>query len=100
MLLEQLVTPLITQLLDRRSSVVKQVQSTIVSCLQFNFLSLLEEREFFLHNYMYCNLIANQQICDDSTFLDFFSPENRHIVHLLNILLNRKCHILSFLGTC
>ena len=30
-LLKQLVTPLITQLLDRRSSVVKQVQSLIVS---------------------------------------------------------------------
>jgi hypothetical protein len=32
------VTPLITQLLDRRSSVVKQVSSFLVSCLQPNLL--------------------------------------------------------------
>lgn len=44
MLLKQLVTPLITQLLDKRSSVVKQVQSFIVSFLQHYFLSLLGKR--------------------------------------------------------
>lgn len=37
MLLKQLMTPLITQLLDRRSSVVKQVQSLVVHVCNSTF---------------------------------------------------------------